>query len=745
MKRLLPIFIISFFFHTACNVSTNLDVQETVFTPRDSIMISQEATGRGFTNGTAISLLSIAQSGWSDWETITIENLEEKEVHIRTLPELPGGSLFNIDTSSTKKILNPYERTSFKVRYSLNKAGSIMTDINVKYSVDKRKRNFNLKLIGSLSGIQVLEIEEGQPDVLLAEDGIASDFGYSPHSDVTKTFRIKNNSKSRVEIRNTVLDADARSAGFYMPAANVSGFINPGEFLEFIVTLPDQKMAEYGTGFIEITHSLSQTPYKAGLCGGGKTIPLTVVRKENGKDIPAVVPYKLTKNCLDFEYNSSAEEKHLALKNTGNAVLDFTHISYEVSEGNFSLIKKYADDEKIYPDGTADIAIKFTPETGKWSESDIVIKDDKTGRTYTLSLTGSGFKQPNNLDDGGLALWLRADRIGREHVTKDSAGNKVLVMPDVSGNNLHARKYGEIGPTYNEDGINNLPALTFSQEKESMAVTTQADTWIVKDAKGTTSFIVFKVSGGTDTRFRTQFVVSASNGDTRVFPHVATSALYFDPKDGLYGNGKTVGKPLAYRRFHIENTFFSGPRSPEHSRQYDIPDGTVFSTVIRYNSLIQAPEENVHFFINGNGSQTGQTPMGFVYSRDTGDLSSNVRSYGYAVGDGRGSRRTHHIGPNENTDPCKKDYAWSLGAGHAYFSNRVNVQKPYNGTIRNIFIGSNAAGDAPFYGEVSEIIVFERALTDDEIKTVNNYIAVRYNTVPVIDLYAENPALPPLD
>ncbi|MGI5173637.1 hypothetical protein H0R92_08560 [Treponema sp. OMZ 840] len=744
MKKILCTAITALFLYTACNVSTNLDIQETVFAPDQSIMLSQEATGRGFKTGSKINLLGIGVSGYSDWETINIENLEDKNLILQGPPEVTN-RFFQIDASGTKVSLGPYERTSFKVRYNLADTGDINTDLSLIYSVGGRKRNFKLNLVGNFSNIQLTEVKEGEIETVIADSGAAADFGYSPYDDVTKTFKIKNNSNSRVEIQNTVLDADAAAAGFFMPNGALSGFINPGESLEFNVTFRKQGMSEYKQGFIEITHSLSSQPYKAAICGGGSTIPLTIVRKEHGEDIPAAVPYKLTKNCVDFEYKEEVSQRDFAIKNTGIGILYFDSVKYEIpigSESVFSIINRYENNEKIYPGGTAGISIKFTPQAGMWSETDIVIKDEKTNRTYTLSLTGSGFKQPSDLVDGGLALWLRADRIGTEHVKKVSAANRVLTMPDVSGKNLHAYKYGEDSPTYNAAGINGLPALTFSVEKEGMAVTTKNDTWIVKDAKGTTSFIVFKVSGGDDTRLRNQFAITSSNGDTRVFPHISTYSLYFDPIDGLYGNGKTEGKPLAYRKFNIENSFFSGPRSPAYSRQYSIPDGGIFAAAIRYDSLIQAPYENVHFFLNGDGARTGRTPIGFIDTRNTGDVSSNVRSYGYPVGDGEGNRRTHHIGPNENTNPCKKDYAWSLSAGHPYFSNRVNVQKPYNGTIRNIFMGNNAAGDGPFYGEIAEVIVFERALTDDEIKTVNNYIAVRYNTQPVNDLYTENPALP---
>lgn len=736
MKRLFFITTVFALLFTSCGVSTNLDIQEEIFPPEQSIVVYQPATARGFKSGATIQLIGIGAAGKSNWEKIQIENLTGETITFTGIPETSNNS-FELETRDMRMTLPAYERTVFDVRYELTDIGSIYTEIKIRYTIKGRKRVYHLKLTGNASGVQVLEIEEGKPEIILANGGAASDFGYSPYNDVEKTFRIKNNSKKRIEIQNTVLDADAVIAGFSIDGV-VTGFIEPEQYLEFRVTLPENKMKEYKCGFIEIKHELSTEPYKVAICGGGKTMPLAIVRKENGKDIIDTVPYKLTKNCFDFEYKPETAEKRIWLKNIGNGILRFEKISYAVPAGNFEVTKKYEDNILVYPEGKAEVSIKFTPNADEWSETDIVIKNENTNREYTLSLTGSGFKQPNDLE--GLAIWLRADRIGLEHIKEISAANKVQIIPDISGNNLHAYKYRGEGPTYSPGGVNNLPSMNFSAE-EGMAVTTRGDTWITKNADGTTTFTVFKVSGGADKRLRNQTIISASTGENRILPALNTSSWSFDPVDGMHGNGANIGNPKTYRRFVIDVL----GRHPAYSYQYDIPDGSVYSLALHFDNTTIAPEPNVRFFVNGTDSSIGETPISYVPSYDKGDTTANVRAYGYPIGDGRGNRRDYEIGASANLDPCKHDYTWSLiprapGVyGSSLYYNRVTAGTQYNGSIRNLFIGKNAAGEAPFYGEIAEIIIFQRALKDEEIKEVNKYIKTRYNIQPVDDLYTRKP------
>lgn len=737
----------------SCGIKTNLDIQEAIFPPEHSIIVYQDATSQGFTDRSTVSLLGLGDAGYSVWEELHIENRGREMIEFNTPPILSNTASFEIDESSFKNELQAYERTSFKVRYQISDVGNVDSDITINYTVAKRKRSFKLTLRGNFTGVQVVEYipedtNTSTPAIerIVSNGGAGVDFGYKKDDQVTTTFRIKNNSNERLLINSVELDNNAINAGFQFASVLGNSFYIPkNDCKEFKLIFPKERMDKYREGNVIIRHDRSSLPYKVAVCGGGQIMPIEVEQQRGSQYVSCVLSYKYDKKCYDFGYKSGVSDpQHIFIKNSGRSVLRFKNIDIPDNAGSaFSIQKKYQAEALIYPQERAEIQVKFTPQTDKWSEEDLVIKDNNTGRKYILSFTGSAFKQPKDIP--GLALWLRADMIGSEHV-RDS---KVEIFPDFGGHDLDAKNYKGKGPTYKKNGIGlwpddkKLPMLNFS-DNEAMAVVTPEGKWITENAEGTTSFVIFRPKLN-EKRYHTQVAVVGSNGTKHVFPYIGTTQLTFDPKDGLTKNGS--GDPRKSVRFYIENGYMSGGRSPASSMIYNIDneDNPLYAAAIRFDNSINTPYPNFHFFVNGDKSNTGETPIAYINSADHGSPTGNIRAYGYPVGH-LGVLRNYALDPNPS-GACLMDYALSLSQNHPFFSSRTSTGSSFNGSIKNLYIGKHADETSPFYGDIAEVIIFNRTLTDDEIKDIYNYIKVRYNTQRLPEdfykLYKVHPAAIP--
>ncbi|UTC78468.1 LamG domain-containing protein [Treponema sp. OMZ 799] len=746
MKRLCVIILVLGVLISSCGIKTNLDIQEAVFPPEHSIIVYQDATSQGFKNGSTLSLVGIGDAGYSSWEELHIENLTEHEIKFDGLPKITNTDVFEIRDTLFKYKIGPYERTAFEVRYKLADIGSVETGLTIDYRVNDRKRKFSIRLNGNFIGLQIVEVIDANPPAIpteiernLPNGGAGVDFGYKPNAQAKRKFRIKNNSNERITIHSVSLDSFATIAGFNFDGQTglTLGVISANSSKDFELIFPESSMPTYKEGNIVIQHDRSPLPYKIAVCGGGEIMPIEIVHRKNGQDVSCVVPYKLDKNCYDFGYKSAVSESQaISIKNMSKAILRFENIDVNLDPGPFTLEKNYGNTELVYPGEKAGLEIKFTPQPGVWSEKDITIDDKNTGRKYTISLTGSGFKQPKDIKD--LVLWLRADRIGLEHISE----GKINCLPDVSGNNRHAYKYKGNSPTYSASGVSGLPSATFAN-KEGLAVICAHDDWMLYEATASTAFLIFSCSNN----INQQIAITGSNGSRRVYPSIGLIPFQYDPVDGVYGNGANTGKPTRIKRFYIESDYVLGIRSPSASMTYDVESGKAFSAGILVNVDISGNDPQVRFYVNGNETKTGQTPIAYLYSAPGGTSGGSEtavnRAYGYPVGE-NGSIRDYALGPNQDTDPCKLDYAWSLPGNSAYFSSRLatHIGVEGSGTLKNLYIGKNADESLPFYGQIAEVMIFKRALTDDEIKDINNYIVKRYNTVTIESLYTRPPYPP---
>lgn len=109
------------------------------------------------------------------------------------------------------------------------------------------------------------------------------------------------------------------------------------------------------------------------------------------------------------------------------------------------------------------------------AESVVVSKSIESGivmpGTTSVILTNDRHATPDQLS--GLALWLEADKIRTA-----ADGADVATWADQSGRGLDALAYGggATGPAFDADGINGLPALTFTATADSLALASGSPT-----------------------------------------------------------------------------------------------------------------------------------------------------------------------------------------------------------------------------------------------------------------------------
>jgi hypothetical protein len=389
----------------------------------------------------------------------------------------------------------------------------------------------------------------------------------------------------------------------------------------------------------------------------------------------------------------------------------------------------------IAANGTATVNVSFTPNATFYAKDSLSLSDSK-GRSFVVSLTGSGFQQPNNLSAGTPALWLRADRISSSDIAVADGKNRVNTWQDQSGNGNNASAVYYSGsssylrPVYNDGtgttNMNHLPSITFSGVTYSDQLKVIKDTGFIKNATGTTTLIAFKTGNTLDT---TRYLLQSftPNNTAEVFPRLLFEIRYIDIVDGYWGYTTTGNKPATIYPFA---TGGSGVWNSRHvidtpanfyASTYTTKVNTPYAIALKFdNSITSSTTANFFMYVNDTTPKT----LGYLYSYTSTPPATypNNGAYGLPAGDGAGN-----VNPTLNSTTYPNDYGLYLASqsvNHAAFYNRVDSNST---NIATLYIGATNGSSGNFKGEIAEIVIFPRVLSDTELGTMLSYLRYKYN------------------
>ncbi|MCR5217998.1 fibronectin type III domain-containing protein [Treponema sp.] len=460
-----------------------------------------------------------------------------------------------------------------------------------------------------------------------------------------------------------------------------------------------------------------------------------------------LISYKCDYTALDFGYTASSSEKTFIYTSEEDSDISLSDISISYVEGSqnvFSFVE--SDVSVLKPGESASITVKYEPSSASsWDEADLVISTDPA---VSIRLTGSGYKQPSDVQGDHLNLWLRADLVSSSDF--DSYG-KVVRMPDYSGNGYDAVAFNSDVPSYKTlSTMNDQPALYFTNYERLTAqgkIATNSET-------GTTTFIVFQKG----TTVSSSFFFSASNGYSNSFPSFGTYSRNYDTSVGWASSAKYVhmisgnGYAGSYR-FYFDD-------SEDDDNEVKVASSATAYTICAVADFQSESVSNTYAYLNGKKSL-----LSFTGSLNTSNLSNT--SLGYAYGkpwsNGEGqlyqalwnselsteSEREsyykchpseHPTRPNDSAIRwwCLQDYEtygdnYEYGANtistnySSYFYNKLTTTSGICDTISNVFLGTRIDTDTtPGYTYIACVMIYDTVLTEEEIAEVNNFIYYRY-------------------
>lgn len=509
---------------------------------------------------------------------------------------------------------------------------------------------------------------------------------------------------------------------------------------------------------------------------------------------PDLITYKKDKKAYDFGYCSTEVTKTFDFISSSEMDLSQTKISKVMGKDNAFYDIKFKNltnpgNNTVNITDEFSITVKYKPDTNNpsWDEADILIGGKSQN---AIRLIGSSYKQPKNVAENNLQIWLRADMIKET----DLSNNAIKTVPDYSGKNNHANcpdTTYELAPRYEEtwQNLNNLPAINFNADgktKSQLLILGKDGKPVIQTKEGITCFIVFYMNNP----HSGQGLISTNYGTS--FPTLVSHARYFnktgfwikdDYKTGLAvkGNGLSGGWrwPCINTSTNDENNhmlIFGSPTTASDISNYDniatntLSVCTVFDqkkSNLKNNDNGDFPS-NIRMFVNND-----ERLLGYIWSNDSNYSKQKLNdsllssdglttngSYGMPWGDGKGHRYgslTDVVKPssidstdyetwktqaatgnnlgsrkfdrayNINSSASNSSYTTSANSDRDYFENWILNDTWRNGTINILTIGADSITSTYCYSQIAEIIIYDRKLEDDEISIVNNYIKQRYN------------------
>lgn len=680
--------ILATMFLATCTVATNLDIREMAFPSEQSMDLSYRRTVQVY--GETVSLPDVLDEE-SAWQIFTLYNKDTtNSIELGTISlETPAG--FTLDVAALPTTLAPLESAEFRIKYFPAAPGTAETRLIIPYTIAERERTYMVLLQGIRQENNVPIIEIGDPDgVDLSNDGTGYDFGYASGQTVTRTFTITNSGQETLRVYSVYSSNDSALKVTDKPLANAA--VSPGASTTFTVAMQSAYMETFSTAEVTVsTNAVSNSEFIINMAGGGSALPLTVTGD---------VGYRLDRHGYDFKWvgTSGSETNAITVTNSGTIPCTIPAANVTLS-GSSTGTLRYA----VQPIATEDlpagvsttVSVTASPVATEWSEADLVFRSDK-GRSYTIRLMSSGFRQPDNL--AGLSLWLRADKVRTSDIEPNGFGEYIVNRwPDSSGN-----EYDGIPPSpsvekpkYRLEGINNLPSIEFNNNANTtnvMWARKDDNTPIVSgiDVEGLTIAIVFRTDSS-----------AANNSNRYILQPFLNSSL----STNVFGQLYLEQSPTNYYRMRSGSYAYTTANLSGYEVTYvyaqdytnagkSIATNAVYSVVEAVDYTIARPQKNRYLVINGADKVLGDWP---AYNATTWPWT--------------------YPGNFRNLDEQRKPDGSATNEHNniRYYSLNPIVSNPstYLKTIHSVYIGR-------IY-QASEFIIFSSKLSPVEMGYLNTY------------------------
>lgn len=247
------------------------------------------------------------------------------------------------------------------------------------------------------------------------------------------------------------------------------------------------------------------------------------------------------------------------------------------------------------------------------------------------------------------------------------------------------------------------------------------------------------------------YILTGYDGRTATFPSFRLTYKFYDTSAGRSTTAR-YGFSLAGCGMSDERYAYN--ENANNKEMINCVADQSYSSCFVYDGTITAPVNNTYpanIFMSLNGEKKDINYF-FSYATTTLDLYRPSETYpcygayGKPVSNGIGGRHADlgydgafdktstewkNAAQGGGTDNRPYDYGYNLvPSSSGILRNRVNSRSSAinGGQMVSLCIGHNLASTTnSFNGDIAEVIVYNRKLTDEETKAVNNYIYYRYN------------------
>lgn len=487
-----------------------------------------------------------------------------------------------------------------------------------------------------------------------------------------------------------------------------------------------------------------------------------------------LIAYKRIYKALDFGYAETTSKKTFLYTSEEDTELSLENMYVRYAEGSENVFSfEKSELQLLKPGESTNITVVYTPSSkSSWDEADLIISSDPE---ISIRLTGSGFKQPSDVQKTHLKLWLRTDLVSEKDF---DSYDRVVRMRDYSGNGFDALAFNETVPKYKElEKLNNQPALHF-EGTERLIVHGKIASYV---DKGTTTFIVFqRDSSNPDTYFFT-----SANGTSTSFPSFGFTTRNFDENLGYSATAKYVHQ-LTGNGFSNSYRFYFDD-SEDDDNMIKESNGGEATTICAIADFGSGKNSNAFAYFNGEKallSWTGSTSSNStLYNDNEENLRKRFpvvyRAYGKPWSDGDGKlykalwnnslenasesdKEDYYKGfgytvededgnsiyverPRSYTHPTRSDDAaikwWGFNSPTQYdwpdstygqsdwkpfYTNKLSTGTGVCNTISTVYLGTRIDSIKECHTYIASVIIYDTVLSDEEIKTVNNFIYYRY-------------------
>ncbi|MBB5218235.1 DUF4959 domain-containing protein [Treponema rectale] len=461
-----------------------------------------------------------------------------------------------------------------------------------------------------------------------------------------------------------------------------------------------------------------------------------------------LIPYKYSNVALDFGYSSVSADKSFVYTSVFDEQLDLSSAEIEYVSGTENAFSvKNISVIKISNGETTNITITYSPEESpSWDESDLVLCRNPEIR---IRLIASNFKQPSDIQSEHLRLWLRPDLISEDDI--DEYG-KVMRLPDYSGNGFDAVEFDSYPPLYRESvaALNSQPAVLFEGIQRLKAA---GD--IVKAKEATTTFAVVQRTAASN---GAHYFLLCSNGYSTSYPQMGYVTRYYDETSGTSTTQRWA--PYYYGSGISGSYRFMFDDNESDDNTLKLSEANVPQILCTVMDLSQS-DSNIFGYLDGekqllsythsfNGknydfSESGKnytTNNGFAYGKPWSDGAGHLYKtlWNMELEDSDENTKELYYQENPGEHPTRPyDYAlrWyylrniigntTQSDLTEYLKNIVTPKKETMGTVSNVYLGASIVNSTVLlHNYLEDVIIYDTALTDEEIAEVSTYLKYRY-------------------